>query len=75
MLNTNRFLQGETADYMKKITADRKEEHESFQKAQSDDKAAVKLLNLAKDALQNARYCTGKLKTHGILAQACPGDF
>jgi peptidoglycan hydrolase CwlO-like protein len=42
---------GETKEYIAKITKDRKEEHEEFKDAQADDAAAIKLLNLAKDAL------------------------
>merc|ERR1719231_1059817 len=40
----------ETNDHMKQITDDRKAEHEEFQNAQADDKAAIELLNKAKDA-------------------------
>jgi len=65
----------DTKDHMAKITADRKEEHEAFQNAQSDDRAAVKLLNSAKDAL-TAFYEKNDVKmgpTQGLrLMQADP---
>jgi len=60
----------DTNDYIKKITDDRKEEHEAFQNAQKDDKAAVELLNTAKDAL-TAFYKKNDVDV-GALLQADP---
>jgi len=44
----------ETKDYMKKISDERKDAHDAYQSAKSDDKAAIKLLEAARDAL--AKY-------------------
>merc|ERR1711865_481365 len=41
----------DTNEYIKKITADRKEEREEYLKARADDEAAIVLLNKAKEAL------------------------
>jgi hypothetical protein len=41
----------DTNDYIKKITADRKEEREEYLKARADDETAIALLNKAKKAL------------------------
>ena len=53
---------------MKKITADRKEEHDEFLLAKKDDQDAVELLNKAKDAL-TAFYKKNGIK---VLMQAEP---
>jgi predicted nucleic acid-binding Zn-ribbon protein len=58
----------ETDEYMKKITADRKEEHDEFLLAKKDDQDAVELLNKAKDAL-TAFYKKNGIK---VLMQAEP---
>jgi len=44
----------ETKEYMKKISDERKDAHNAYQQAKSDDKAAIKLLEAARDAL--AKY-------------------
>jgi len=63
----------DTMDYQRKITDTRKEEHDAFKQAKSDDQAAIELLNMAKDALTAFYDKNAKLgKIQGNLLQADP---
>jgi len=65
----------DTNEYMKKITADRKQEHAEFQKAKKDDQDAIALLSTAKEAL-TAYYKKNSIKMGAVqglrLVQAAP---